>query len=78
MSGGWVVIDNNLAERALRTIGIGQKNFLLSGTYSGAEALARAMTAIESAKLKIRHLRARRACQTDDEEYENQTRKLSL
>ena len=48
---GRVAIDNNPAERALRPIGIGRKNWLFAGAYTGAETLARAMTIIETAKL---------------------------
>jgi len=46
-----LAIDNNPAERALRPIGIGQKNWLFAGADTGAETLARAMTVIETAKL---------------------------
>jgi len=48
---GRVAIDNNTAERALRPIGIGRKNWLFAGADTGAETLARAMTVIETAKL---------------------------
>ena len=48
---GRVAIDNNAAERAMRPIGIGRKNWLFAGADSGAETLARAMTLIETAKL---------------------------
>lgn len=48
---GRVAIDNNPAERALRPIGIGRKNWLFAGADTGAETLARAMTIIETAKL---------------------------
>ena len=48
---GRVAIDNNAAERAMRPIGIGRKNWLFAGADTGAETLARAMTVIETAKL---------------------------
>lgn len=48
---GRVSIDNNPAERALRPIGIGRKNWLFAGADTGAETLARAMTIIETAKM---------------------------
>ncbi|TJZ88349.1 IS66 family transposase [Paracoccus gahaiensis] len=48
---GRVAIDNNAAERALRPIGIGRKNWLFAGADTGAETLARAMTIIETAKM---------------------------
>ena len=46
-----MAIDNNAAERALRPIGIGRKNWLFAGADTGAETLARAMTIIETAKM---------------------------
>ena len=51
LTDGRVAIDNNTAERALRPIGIGRKNWLFAGADTGAETLARAMTIIETAKL---------------------------
>ncbi len=51
LADGRVAIDNNPAERALRPIGMGRKNWLFASTDTGAETLARAMTIIEAAKL---------------------------
>ena len=51
LTDGRVAIDNNPAERALRPIGIGRKNWLFAGADTGAETLARAMAIIETAKL---------------------------
>lgn len=51
LADGRVAIDNNAAERALRPIGIGRKNWLFAGAGTGAETLARAMTIIGTAKL---------------------------
>jgi transposase len=48
---GRVAIDNNAAERAVRPICLGKKNWLFPGSETGAETLARAMTLIESAKM---------------------------
>jgi transposase len=48
---GRVAIDNNAAERAMRPIGIGRKNWLFAGADTGGETLARAMTLIETAKM---------------------------
>ncbi|PWG15585.1 IS66 family transposase [Salibaculum griseiflavum] len=48
---GRVAIDNNPAERAMRPIGVGRKNWLFAGSDTGGETLARAMTLIESAKM---------------------------
>ena len=51
LSDGRVAIDNNPAERAMRLIGIGRKNWLFAGNDVGGQTLAKAMTLIESAKL---------------------------
>lgn len=48
---GRVAIDNNAAERAVRPICLGKKNWLFAGSETGAETLASAMTLIESAKM---------------------------
>lgn len=46
-----IAIDNNAAERAIRPISIGRKNFLFVGSDAGGEILADTMTVIETAKL---------------------------
>jgi hypothetical protein len=46
-----VAIDNNAAERALRPIGVGRRNWLFAGSNAGGETLARALTVIETAKM---------------------------
>ncbi len=43
-------IDNNAAERALRPVAVGRKNWLFAGHDEGAEALAVLFTMVESAK----------------------------
>jgi transposase len=48
---GRVAIDNNVAERAIRPVALGRKNFLFAGSDAGGETLADALTLIESAKL---------------------------
>ena len=48
---GRVAIDNNPAERAIKPVVIGRKNWLFAGADAGGETLADAMTIIESAKL---------------------------
>jgi transposase len=48
---GRVAIDNNPAERAIRPVAIGRKNWLFAGSDAGGETLADAMTIIETAKL---------------------------
>lgn len=48
---GRVAIDNNAAERALKPVVLGRKNFLFAGSNAGGEIVADAMTIIETAKL---------------------------
>lgn len=48
---GRVAIDNNAAERGMRPIGVGRRNWLFAGADTGAETLARALTVIETAKM---------------------------
>ena len=48
---GRVAIDNNPAERGMRPIGVGRRNWLFAGSDTGGETLARAMTVIETAKM---------------------------
>jgi len=43
--------DNNPAERDMRPIGVGRRNWLFAGSDTGGETLARAMTIIETAKM---------------------------
>jgi hypothetical protein len=51
LENGEVAIDNNPAERAIKPVVIGRKNFLFAGSDSGGEVLADAMTIIETAKM---------------------------
>ena len=44
-------IDNNVAERSMRPVGVGRKNWLFAGSDTGGETLARAMMLIESEKM---------------------------
>ena len=48
---GLIEIDNNAAERALRTIALGRKNFLFAGSDAGGERAAAIYSLIGSAKL---------------------------
>ncbi|ASV87456.1 transposase C of IS166 homeodomain protein [Ochrobactrum quorumnocens] len=48
---GRVEIDNNIAERAMRPLGIGRKNWLFAGSDKGGERIASILTIIETAKL---------------------------
>jgi transposase len=47
---GWLAIDNNAAERALRSIVIGRKNWLFAGSERGGRAAAILFSLIASAK----------------------------
>lgn len=47
---GRVEIDNNIAERAMRPLGIGRKNWLFAGSDKGGERIADILTIIETAK----------------------------
>jgi len=51
LNDGRVAIDNNAAERGMRPIGVGRRNWLFAGSDTGGETLARAMTVIETAKM---------------------------
>jgi hypothetical protein len=44
-------MDNNTAERALRTVALGRKNFLFAGSDAGGERAAAIYSLIGSAKL---------------------------
>ena len=48
---GFLEIDNNPAERAMKPVAIGRKNYLFVGSESGGKAAAIAYTLIETAKL---------------------------
>ena len=48
---GRLPLDNNAAERALRPIALGRKNWLFAGSAKGGEAAAIILSFVESAKL---------------------------
>jgi hypothetical protein len=48
---GILELDNNAAERGMRAIALGRKNYLLVGSEAGSKAAAIAYTLIETAKL---------------------------
>jgi transposase len=48
---GSIEVDNNAAERALRTVAIGRKNYLFAGSDSGGERAAAIYSLVGSAKL---------------------------
>lgn len=48
---GILELDNNVAERGMRAIALGRKNYLFVGSEAGGKAAAAAYTLIETAKL---------------------------
>ncbi|KGB80372.1 transposase, partial [Rhodovulum sp. NI22] len=48
---GFLELDNNTAERAMRSVAVGRKNYLFVGSQTGGRAAAIAYTLIETAKL---------------------------
>ena len=48
---GKIEIDNNAAERALRTVAVGRKNWLFAGSDEGGKTASIIYTLIETAKL---------------------------
>jgi hypothetical protein len=48
---GFLALDNNSAERAMRCVALGRKNYLFVGSKGGGNAAAIAYTLIETAKL---------------------------
>ena len=48
---GRLEIDNNAAERALRTVALGRKNYLFAGSDAGGERAASLYTLLGTAKL---------------------------
>ena len=51
LSNGHLELDNNTAERAVKPVAIGRKNWMFSGSEGGGKAMAIAYTLIETAKL---------------------------
>ena len=51
MENGFLELDNNTAERSMRPIALGRKNYLFMGSLGGGKAAAIAYTLIETAKL---------------------------
>ena len=50
MLDGQLVLSNNLAERAIKTLVIGRKNWLFSQSFEGAQSSAIILSLIETAK----------------------------
>lgn len=51
LENGKIEIDNNAAERAMRSIAVGRKNWLFAGSDSGGQTAAAIYSLIETAKL---------------------------
>ena len=51
LDNGILEIDNNAAERGMRAVALGRKNYLFVGSEAGGKAAAIAHTLIETAKL---------------------------
>ena len=51
LSNGQIEIDNNAAERSLRTVALGRKNYLFAGSDAGGERAALIYTLIGTARL---------------------------
>ena len=51
LENGALEIDNNCAERSIRCVALGRKNYLFVGSEGGGKAAAIAYTLIETAKL---------------------------
>lgn len=56
---GYVDIDNNAAERAMRPVALGRKNWLFAGSHHGGSVAATVMSVIESAKIKRQNVMER-------------------
>jgi hypothetical protein len=52
---GALEIDNNAAERALRVVALGRKNFLCAGSNAGGERAAAIYSLLGSALCRARH-----------------------
>ena len=51
LDNGSLAIDNNAAERAMKPVAIGRKNWTFAGSEGGGKAMAVAYTLIETAKM---------------------------
>lgn len=51
LENGQIEIDNNAADRAMRSIAIGRKNWLFAGSDQGGHVAANIYSLIETAKL---------------------------
>lgn len=51
LENGYLELDNSNAERAMKSVAVGGKNWMFAGSERGSKAMAIAFTLNESAKL---------------------------
>jgi hypothetical protein len=51
LANGFLELDNNSAERAMKPVALGRKNWMFAGSQRGSKAMAIAFTLIETTKL---------------------------
>ncbi len=51
LDSGFLELDNNTCERAVKPVALGRKNWMFAGSEHGGKAMAIAFTLIETAKL---------------------------
>jgi transposase len=51
LENGFLELDNNSAERAIKPVAIGRKNWMFAGSQRGGKSMAIAFTLIKTAKL---------------------------
>ena len=51
LENGYLELDNNSAERAVKPVAIGRKNWMFAGSEGGGKAMAIAYTLISTAKM---------------------------
>jgi transposase len=51
LDNGFLELDNNICERAVKPVALGRKNWMFAGSERGGKAMAIAFTLIETAKL---------------------------
>lgn len=51
LENGFLELDSNSAERAMKPVALGRKNWMFAGSQRGGKAMAIAFTLIETAKL---------------------------
>lgn len=66
---GFLDIDNNAAERAMRPIALGRKNWLFVGSNEGGKTAATIMSVIETAKQNKKNVISYLQHLLDDEKY---------